>query len=155
MMNPAQAAALVLLLVSTLPLVVCLLKVHRLEKYKAKAIVTSAFITAVEKRSGIKSAAYYLIAVKYTLVDTGIVYAAQTISVKKYAVGDSIPLMYIVDKPENFSTDFGQSLKWLLPLSIMLLLLVSCLCYWLLNPGLTYDAVLQQQPMLRLKSTAR
>lgn len=113
-MNAIQTAALILMITSLLPLLVCLVKIHLLKKYKAKATTTTALVTASEKRRGIKNSTWYLLGIQYRLVDTGEQYTGQTISWKKYAAGDNMPLMYLTADPGNFKTDFGQSLKWLL-----------------------------------------
>jgi len=134
-MNLIQTIALVLLLTSTLPLLFCLIKIYRLKKFKAKAVLTRALVTAAEKRSGFKNSNYYLLTIKYKVNDTGLHYSAQKISGKKYTAGEQVPLMYLPDDPVKFSIDFGQSLKWLLPFSVIFLGLISYLCYWLLIHG--------------------
>jgi uncharacterized membrane protein len=131
-MDPIQTAALVLMIISFLPLAICLVKMHGLKKYKAKATITTAQVTASEKRRGIKNSTYYLLSLQY-IIHTGIQYSGQTISWKKYAAGDNIPLMYVTNDPGNFKTDFGKSLKWLLPISILLIVLMAWFCYWLVN----------------------
>lgn len=132
-MNIIQGTALFLMIISLLPLVMCLIKMHLLKKYKAKATITTALVTASEKRRGVKGSVYYLLGIQYKVTGTGIQYTAQTFSVKKYKAGDEIPLMYITNDPSNFKTDFGGSLKWLLPVSIILIVVVAWLCYWLLR----------------------
>ena len=136
-MDAIQTAALVLMIAGVLPLVTCLIKIYLLKKYKAKAAVTTALVTASEKRRGIKNSTYYLLDIQY-IIHTGIQYSAQTISWKKYAAGDTLPLMYLTNDPGNFKTDFGKSLKWLLPFSIILIGLILWFCYWLLNQEYTY-----------------
>ncbi len=137
-MDPIKTTALVLVIISFLPLAICFLQMHRLKKYKAKATVTKALVTAFEKKRGYKNAAYYLLNIQY-VIHTGIQYSGQTISHKKYEAGDYIPLMYLTDDPGNIKTDFGQSLKWLLPISIILIGLIGWLCYWLLNLDYYYS----------------
>lgn len=137
-MDPIQTAALVLMIISCLPLVMCLVKIHLLKKYKAKATITTALVTGAEKKRGVKNSTYYLLDISY-LIHTGVQYTAKTISWKKYAAGDSIPVMYIPHDPGNFKTDFGRSLKWLLPISILFIGLVAWLCYWLLNLDYYYS----------------
>ncbi|MBL0355698.1 MAG: hypothetical protein IPP72_01880 [Chitinophagaceae bacterium] len=99
-MNAIQTAALVLIAVSLLPLVICLTKMHLLKKYKAKAVVTTASIVSSEKRSGFKNSTYYILDIKYAVIENGLLYPAQTISRKKYETGDTIPLMYLPHDPE-------------------------------------------------------
>lgn len=137
-MDTIQIAAVVLMAISFLPLVICLVKIHLLKKYKAKATVTNALVTAVEKKRGYKNAAYYLLNIQY-VIHTGIQYSGQTISGKKYQTGDYISLMYLRDDPGNIKTDFGQSLKWLLPISIILIGLIGWFCYWLLHLDYYYS----------------
>ena len=91
---------------------------------EGRVSVTTALVTASEKRRGFKNSTYYFLDIKYKLVDTGEQYSAQTISWKKYAAGDTMPLMYLTNDPGNFKTDFGKSLKWLLPFSIILIGLI-------------------------------
>ena len=136
-MNAIQTAVLVLMVASVLPLVTCFIKIYLLKKYKAKATITTALVTASEKKRGIKNSTYYLLGIQY-IIHTGIQYSAQTISWKKYAAGDTLPLMYLTNDPGNFKTDFGKSLKWLLPISIILIGLILWFCYWLLNQEYTY-----------------
>ena len=136
-MNAIQTAALVLMTAGVLPLVTCLIKMYLLKKYKAKATIITALVTASEKKRGIKNSTYYLLDIQY-IIQTGIQYSAQTISWKKYAAGDILPLMYLTNDPGNFKTDFGKSLKWLLPVSIILIGLIAWFCYWLLNQEYTY-----------------
>ncbi|MES2849151.1 MAG: DUF3592 domain-containing protein [Bacteroidota bacterium] len=136
-MNIIQTAALILIVTGLLPLAICLIKIRLLKKYKAKATITTALVTASEKRRGFKNSTYYLLDIDY-IIHTGIKYSGQTISWKKYAAGDNIPLMYLTDDPGNFKTDFGQSLKWLLPISIILLAGIAWVCYWLLTREYTY-----------------
>jgi len=137
-MDPIQTAALVLVTISFLPLVICFVQMHRLKKYKAKATVTNALVTAFEKKRGYKNSTYYLLDIQY-IIHTGIQYSGQTISWKKYEAGDNIPLMYLTHDPGNIKTDFGQSLKWLLPISIILIGLIGWFCYWLLNLDYYYS----------------
>jgi hypothetical protein len=136
-MNAIQAATIILFAASLLPLAICLVKMQQLKKYKAKAAVTTASVAASQKRRGMKNSTYYLLDIKYT-IDTGVQYSAQTISWKKYAAGDTIPLMYLPAEPGNFKIDFGQSLKWLLPVSIILIIGIAWFCYWLLAKEYTY-----------------
>ena len=98
-MNAIQTAALVLMTAGVLPLVTCLIKMYLLKKYKAKATTTTALVTASEKRRGIKNSTYYMFGIKYKTIDTGVQYSAQTISWKKYAAGDILPLMYLTNDP--------------------------------------------------------
>jgi hypothetical protein len=137
-MDVIQTVALMLTVISLLPLAICLIKMRQLKKYKARATVTNALVTAYEKKRGYKNAAYYLLNIQYT-IHTGIQYSGQTISGKKYAAGDYLPLMYLTDDPGNIKTDFGQSLKWLLPISIILIGLIGWFCYWLLNLDYYYS----------------
>lgn len=136
-MDPIQTAALVLMIISLLPLSICLVKMHLLKKYKAKATITSALVTASETKKGMKNSTWYLLDIQY-ITHAGIQYSAQTVSWKKYAAGHHIPLMYLTDDPGNFKTDFGEALKWLLPVSVVLIGMVSWFCYWLLNIESTY-----------------
>ncbi len=136
-MDPIRTTALVFMIISFLPLVICLIKIHLLKKYKAKATITTASVTSSEPRRGYKNATYYLLDIQY-IIHTGIQYSGRTISRKKYATGDSMPLMYLTDEPGNFKTDFGKALKWLLPISIILIGLMGWFCYWLLNLDYTY-----------------
>jgi|GEM_PF-2793834 len=137
-MNPIQTTALILVIISLLPLMICIVQMHRLKKYKANATVTNALVTAAEKKRGFKNAAYYLLSIQY-IIHTGIPYSGQTISWKKYEAGDYIPLMYLTHDPGNIKTDFGQSLKWLLLISILLIGLIVWLCYWLLHLDYYYS----------------
>ena len=137
-MNAIQAAALFIFIAGLLPLTICLVKIRLLKKYKAKATITTALVTASETKKGFKNSTYYLLNIQY-IIHTGIQYAGQTISWKKYAAGDNIPLMYVTDDPGNFKTDFGKSLRWLLPISIILIGLIGWFCYWLLNLEYTYN----------------
>lgn len=137
-MDPIQTAALVLILISFLPLVICIIKMNRLKKYKAKATITTAIVTASQKKRGFKNSTYYLLDISYS-TDTGIQYSGQTITWKKYAAGDSLPLMYVTNDPGNFKTDFGKSLKWLLPGSIVFIILIALFCCWLLNIEYVYQ----------------
>lgn len=137
-MNALQAAALSITLLSFLPLIICLVKFRSLKKFKAGATVTTAAVTASEKRRGIKGAVYYLLDIKY-MAPGDIVYTARTISWKKYLPGETIPLMFTTNNPASFKTDFGQSLKWFLSISILLIILVAVFCYWLLNGNYYYS----------------
>jgi hypothetical protein len=137
-MDPIQTAALILIIVSVLPLVICLIKMHLLKKYKAKAVITTASVVSSEKRRGIKNSTYYLLGINYTAIENGLQYSGQTISRKKKEPGDTIPLMYLPDDPGNFKTDFDQVLKLMLPLSIILIGLIGWFCYWLVNIEYTY-----------------
>jgi Protein of unknown function (DUF3592) len=130
-MNAIQTAAAILMAASLLPLAVCVIKIYLLKKFKARATITAAAILKSEKRRGFKNATYYLLDIQYT-INTGVQYSAKTISWKKYAAGDTMPLMYLPADPGNFKTDFGQSLKWLLPISIILIAGIAWFCYWLL-----------------------
>jgi hypothetical protein len=134
-MNPVQTAALIISTAGALPLLICFIKMYLLKKFKAKAAITTALVTASEKRRGLKNSTYYLLQIKYSAIGTGVQYSAQTIEWKKYAAGDTIPLMYLLDKPEKFKTDFGKSLKFLLPFSIIFFSLILWFCHWLLNTG--------------------
>lgn len=134
-MNLIQTIALILLLTSTLPLLFCLIKIYRLRNYKAKAVLTQALVIAAEKRNGFKNSTYYLLIINYKVNDSGLLYSTQAVSGKKYSPGDSIRLMYMPEDPVKFSIDFGQSLKWLLPFSVIFLALICCLCYWLFDHG--------------------
>lgn len=134
-----QTAALILGITSTLPLVICLIKMRQLKKYKAKATIITALVTAAEKRKGQKNATYYLLDIQYKALTTGELYIGKAISWKRYATGDSMPLMYVTDDPANFKTDFGRSLQWLLPISIIIIALVAWLCYWLLTQQYYYS----------------
>ena len=57
-MDPIQTAALVLVIISFLPLVICLVKINLIKKYKARATITTALVTASEKKRGIKNSTY-------------------------------------------------------------------------------------------------
>lgn len=138
-MDPIQTAALVLMVISLLPLVICLVKIHLLKKYKAKATITTALVTGSEKKRGAKNSTYYLLDIRYNS-HTGVQYTAKTISWKKYAAGGNMPLMYVTHDPGSFKTDFGQSLKWMMPISIILIILVACVCYWLLHLDYYYSS---------------
>ncbi|MFT3681643.1 MAG: hypothetical protein QM791_15335 [Ferruginibacter sp.] len=137
-MNAIYATALFIFVTATLPLIICLIKIYRLKKYKANAIITTALVKAAEARRGFKNSTYWLLSIEYITIDTAIVYTAKTVSWRKRTAGDTIPLMYLSADPANFKTDFGQSLKWLLPISIILIGAVSWLCYWLLTQEYTY-----------------
>jgi len=137
-MNVIQGTALFIFTTSLLPLAICLIKIYQLKKYKAKATITTASILKSEKRRGFKNSTYYLLDIQY-IIHTGIQYSGQTISWKKYEAGGHIPLMYLTEEPGNIKTDFGQSLKWLLPISIILIGLIGWFCYWLLNLDYYYS----------------
>jgi hypothetical protein len=138
-MDTIQIASLILIVISFIPLGLCFIKIYLLKKYKAKATITTALVTSSEKRRGYKNSVYYLLGIQYKTIDTGIQYTGQATSLKKYAVGDEIPLMYATNDPANFKTDFGQSLKWLLPISIALIILTGYACYWLLSQEYYYS----------------
>ncbi len=131
-MDPIETAAWVLMLLSFLPLVICVIKMHGLKKYKAKATTTTAVVTASPKKRGFKNSTYYLLDISY-ITHTGIQYSGQTISWKKCIPGVNIPIMYVTEDPGNFKTDFGRYLKWMLPMSIVWIFLIACFCYWLLD----------------------
>lgn len=87
---------------------------------------------SVGKKERHKNAHYYLLDIQY-VIHAGLTYSARTISWKKYTAGDTIPLMYLTDKPGDFRTDLGGSLKWFLPVSLIVIALVALVCYWLLS----------------------
>lgn len=132
-MDVIQGAAVFFIIISLLPLAMCLIKIHLLKKYKSKATITTALVTSSEKRRGFKNSTYYLLGIQYKTIDTGKQYNGQTITRKKHTAGDEMPLMYITNDPADFKTDFGRSLKWLLPVSIILIVMAAWFCYWLLH----------------------
>jgi hypothetical protein len=137
-MDAIQGTALFIFVISLVPLAMCLIKIHLLKKYKTKATITMALVTSSEKRGGVRGSVYYLLGIQYKTIDAGKQYDGQTITRKKNTAGDEIPLMYLTNDPADFKTDFGQSLKVLLPICLVFSILIGYFCYWLLNLEYTY-----------------
>lgn len=110
-----------------------------IQRFKEKAVITTATITHTEKRTGYKST-YYLLHLQYKTIDTGIVYTGDSVSAsKKHRSGDTVPLMYLAGKPAIFRTDFGKWIPWVLAFGIVFFTLIAWLCYWLLHLKHTYQ----------------
>lgn len=118
-MDSIQIATLIIFVCGAAVPVLCIIKMHLLNKYKRIAIVTTAIVTYAERRSAYRSGYYYVLSVQYT-DQSGILYTAKAVTAKKTAPGDKIPLMYQSSDPANYRTDFGKGLPWLLGLSLII-----------------------------------
>lgn len=136
-MNATEIASLIIIVGSAGLPVLCSIKMKIIQRFKAKSITTNALITQVEKRSGQKST-YYILSLQYKNVDTGISFKGHMISAsKRYKVGDTVPLMYLPDKPEIYKTDFGKWLRWIFAFSLCVFGAIMWFCYWLLHLNYT------------------
>lgn len=103
-----------------------------IKKFLKNAVLTTAFITHSERRTGLKNAVYYMLAIQYKDA-AGNIFKGQAIGAKKNIPGCTVPIMYKTTDPANFKTDFGKYLPWLLGFSLILLGLIFWFSYWLLH----------------------
>lgn len=135
-MNRIEIAALVLILAGLLMPVLCIVKMLMIKKFKKNAVITTAIITNSERRTGIKNAVYYLLAIQYKDA-SGNIFTGQAVGAKKNIPGTTVQIMYKINDPANFKTDFGKYLPWLLVFSLLFLGLLIWFSYWLLNTAYT------------------
>lgn len=107
-----------------------------LRTFKRKALATTATVTHVETRRGVKGNAYYVLTLEYRTIDTAQLFTRHAISAKKYAPGSILPLMYLPDDPAKFSIGSGKGFPYMIAFSMVLLLLIVWFCAWL--NGLEY-----------------
>jgi hypothetical protein len=131
-MDRIEIVVLILISISLVLPVLCIVKMRRLKEFKKTAIVTSALIRSVERRSGYKSV-YYLLTVQYGDLTGKIFMGSAVVASKKHKPGDFVPLMYLPDNPAKYKTDFGKWLPWVLAFSLVFLGLIIWFCYWLLH----------------------
>jgi Protein of unknown function (DUF3592) len=130
-MTPVTIACIILTGLATMPLLIVLIKMSMLKAFKQKAIRTTADITHIEKKRGSKGNIYYIITVQYRTIDTARLIIKNSITTKKYETSQTIPLMYLPDKPEKFSIDTGKNYPYMVVITITLLALILWFCAWL------------------------
>lgn len=95
-----------------------------------KAIITTATVTNCEKRHGLKGSVYYILSLQYETID-GKEIINGTMGFTKQEKGDRIPLMYLPDKPTQFSIDFGKKIPLAIALTLVFFGLIVWFCIWL------------------------
>ena len=103
-----------------------------IKRFKKNAVLTTAVITRSEKRTGLKNAVYYMLAIQYKDA-AGNIFTGQAVGAKRNVPGTSIPIMYASADPAKFKSDFGKYLPWLLVFSLLFLGLLIWFSYWLLH----------------------
>lgn len=131
-MNSIEIVVLILIAAGAVIPVMCVIKMLLIKNFKKNAVLTTAVITHSERRTGLKNAVYYMLAIKYKDA-AGNIFAGQAIGAKKNIAGTSIPVMYKTTDPSKFKTDFGKYLPWLLGFSLILLGLLIWFSCWLLD----------------------
>jgi hypothetical protein len=134
-MNTINIACFILIGLATMPLLMVLIKMSMLKAFKRKAISTTANITHIEKKRASKGNIYYIITLQYRTIDTARWFIKNSITTKKFETGQTIPLMYLPDKPEKFSIDTGKNYPYMVAITITLLLLILWFCTWLTKLG--------------------
>jgi hypothetical protein len=131
-MNRMEIAALVLTITGALIPVMCVIKMLLIKNFRRNGVVTTAIVTHSERRTGLKNAVYYMLAIQYK-DEAGNIFTGQAIGAKKNIAGTTVPIMYKITDPANFKTDFGKYLPWLLGFSLLFLGLLIWFSYWLLH----------------------
>jgi hypothetical protein len=134
-MNTINIACIILISLATMPLLMVLIKMSMLKAFKRKAISTTANITHIEKKRASKGNIYYIITLQYRTIDTARWFIKNSITTKKFETGQTIPLMYLPDKPEKFSIDTGKNYPYMVAFTITLLALILWFCTWLTKLG--------------------
>ncbi|MBC7888200.1 MAG: hypothetical protein H7Z13_09930 [Ferruginibacter sp.] len=135
-MDRLDIAVLILIVAGTLMPLFCIIKMQMIKKFLKNAAITPAVVTHAEKRTGLKGAVYYLLAIEYK-DNSGRLFNGSAIGAKKNAPGTTVPVMYNVDDPTKYKTDFGKYLPWLLGFSLIFLAGILWFSYWLLNLNYT------------------
>jgi hypothetical protein len=130
-MDKITIFSIILISISILPLLMVLIKMRILRSFKQKAVSTTATITHVEKRSGFKGNAYYVLTLEYRTIDTGRLFTKHSITSKKQQAGITVPLMYLPDKPEKFSIDSGKGYPYMIVITLVFFGLILWFCTWL------------------------
>lgn len=131
-MEAVTIVGIILIVAGAVPLVVCIIKMKRVNAFKNKSVLTNATVTKIEARYFPKGGIIYRATVAYkTRKDE--LYIATVPLYKKYVVDDTLPLMYMPDDPTKFSMDFGKRLPYFLTFSIFLFLLILCVGVWIGN----------------------
>jgi len=125
-------AAILLIIISASIPVKYFVKIHFLMQFRKKAVCTNAEIMYADKHITYREPDCYRLQIQYKMVDKEIFYMAQTMSAKKYKAGDILPLMYLSDRPEQFKTDFGKRLPWILAFSFLFFSIILWFCFLLL-----------------------
>lgn len=112
-----------------------------LKNFRMRGVTTVATIIHLEERYRSKGGTYYYITFTYRTIPAGESYTGRSVEYKKHEVGQTIPLIYMPDKPEKFSVDTGKRLPYLAAFSFVFFLLITWFCYWLSNLQYTVDKV--------------
>ncbi len=130
---------IILIILAAMPAVIVLIKMKRVNAFKAKAVTTTATVMHSEKKIGFRGSTYYLLTLGYKTIDTDEAYTVKRIVYRKHAPGDIIEAMYLPGDPSRFSIEFGKSLHIVLIITIIWFLLILGFCIWLGDLKLHFD----------------
>jgi len=140
-MDRIQIVVLILVVSGSLIPAMCMIKMRMIRRFKQNAVITPAIITHSEKRIGMKGSVYYILFIKYN-DESGRSFTGSALGSKKNIPGTTVPVMYNINDPTKYKTDFGKYLPWLLGFSIIFLVAIIWFCYWLLHSGYTVDPLI-------------
>lgn len=124
---------IILLGAGALPLLICIIKMNMLKKFKKKAEKIMATITHVEKHIGFKGSRYYLVSLEYKMAGTNQLWNAYAKLFKKHQQGDEISLWYLPGNPTKFTIESRKSYLVAIAVTGVFFLLIVWFCYWLSN----------------------